>query len=92
MTVSSTDNRYNRMNSYADETVMKASRELLRLGCHHGEIEVSQEGSDLKLVYDGSVLNINAFEALATLKGIRRPAQEKDIWAILSMTSRNNVS
>ncbi len=91
MTLLSTAYRYSKMSLHAEETVLKARRELLRLGCHHDDIQVSQSGSNLRLTYDGSMMTINAFEALSILKGIRRPAQAKDVWAILSMANRNKV-
>ena len=38
MTLLSTAYRYNKMSLQAEGISLKAHRELLRLGCHHGEI------------------------------------------------------
>ena len=91
MSATSTLHTFSKMHSYTEETVLKVRRELLRLGCRHDEIDVMQQMTNLRLVYDNQELLANPFEVLATLKSIRRPVQVIDIWAILILSHQENL-
>ena len=69
--------------------VLKVQRELLRLGCRHNEIPVTREEDNLKIFYGDQVLVADPVEVEATLRGMRRPVQADDIWAILCIHHRN---
>ncbi len=90
MSATSTLHTFSKMYTYTEQTVLKVRRELLRLGCKHDEIEVVQQMTCLRLVYDNQELLANPFEVLATLKSIRRPVQVLDIWAILILSHPEN--
>ena len=90
MSATSTLHTFSKMYTYTEQTVLKVRRELLRLGCKHDEIEVVQQMTCLRLVYDNQELLANPFEVLATLKSISRPVQVLDIWAILILSHPEN--
>ena len=90
MSATSTLHTFSKMYKYSEQTVLKVRRELLRLGCKHDEIDVIQQMTCLRLVYDNQELLANPFEVLATLKSIRRPVQVLDIWAILILSHPEN--
>lgn len=84
-----TKNAYLQMSSSTEEAVLKVRRELLRLGCKHDDIEVTQHTDSLKLVYDNQELTVNPLEVLATLKSIKRPVKIIDVWAILCLSLKD---
>ena len=90
MSATSALHTFSKMYKYSEQTVLKVRRELLRLGCKHDEIDVIQQMTCLRLVYDNQELLANPFEVLATLKSIRRPVQVLDIWAILILSHPEN--
>ena len=90
MSATSALHTFSKMYTYTEQTVPKVRRELLRLGCKHDEIDVIQQMTCLRLVYENQELLANPFEVLATLKSIRRPVQVLDIWAILILSHPEN--
>ena len=90
MSATSALHTFSKMYKYSEQTVLKVRRELLRLGCKHDEIDVIQQMTCLRLVYENQELLANPFEVLATLKSIRRPVQVLDIWAILILSHPEN--
>ncbi len=90
MSATSTLHTFSKMYTYTEQTVLKVRRELLRLGCKHDEIDVIQQMTCLRLVYENQELLANPFEVLATLKSISRPVQVLDIWAILILSHPEN--
>jgi len=84
-------NTSSKMYSYTEGALIKVRRELLRLGCKHDEIDVMQQMSCLRLVYENQELVANSFEILATLKSIRRPVKVKDVWAILCISHHEKL-
>jgi len=91
LTAISTLHTFSKLHSYTEETVLKVRRELLRLGCKHDEIDVVQQMTCLRLVYDNQVLLANPFEVYVTIKSIRRPVQVVDIWAFLILSHQEKL-
>ncbi len=84
-------NTYPKMYTYTEEAVLKVRRELLRLGCKHDDIDVMQQMTCLKLIYDNQELVAKPFEVLATLKSIKRPVKIIDVWAILCLSQQDKL-